>query len=99
MITKYNNISLIAGVPGFLLQSAGTILTDYMKNENTIGYLFVLIGSSLLMVGFAFYAKAKGRHPAWCLMTFLSLLGLIILATLTDKTKNINQPDIGNRSV
>jgi xanthosine utilization system XapX-like protein len=99
MIAKYNNISLIAGAPGIILQSAGTIMTDGMKNENTIGLLFLIIGSALLLVGFAFYAKAKGRSPAWCLMAFLSFIGLIVLASLTDKTKNINQANLKNRNI
>ena len=48
MIAKYNNISLIIGAPGIILQIVGTILTDGGKNENMIGYLFLLIGSALL---------------------------------------------------
>ena len=99
MITKYNNISLVFGAPGIILQTAGTIMTDGMKNENMIGLLLLLLGSVLLLIGLGFYAKAKGRHPAWCLMAFLSFIGLVVLASLSDKTKNINQPKIRNKSV
>jgi hypothetical protein len=44
----------------------------------------MLIGTALLLVGFAYYAKAKGRNPAWCLMAFLSFIGLIVLGILKD---------------
>ncbi|MGO9115406.1 MAG: SHD1 domain-containing protein [Thermoguttaceae bacterium] len=46
--------------------------------------LVFIVGTFLFVAGLAFYAKAKRRHPAWCLMGFLSLLGLIILACLPD---------------
>lgn len=64
------------GVPGLLLQIGG----------NVAGYpILSLLGSILLLVGLAFYAKGKGRHPAWCLLGFLSIIGIIILACLKDK--------------
>ena len=44
-----------------------------------LGMLAMLAGTALLLAGFAYYAKAKGRHPAWCLMAFLSIIGLIVL--------------------
>ena len=40
----------------------------------------------MVLVGFAYYAKAKGRNPLWCLAAFLSLIGLIILALLKDES-------------
>jgi hypothetical protein len=49
-----------------------------------------LVGTALLLAGFAYYAKAKGRHPLWCLFAFLGLIGLIVLACLKDRT-------LGNR--
>lgn len=84
MIAKYNNISLTCGIPGIILQIAGRL----------IGQPVVIIaGTVLLMVGLAYYAKAKGRSPAWCLMGFLSLVGLIVLACLKDCSKNCEQTD------
>jgi len=82
MIKKYNNISLAWGIPGIVLQIAG----------NVIGQPIVLIvGTVLLMIGLAYYAKAKGRSAAWCLMGFLSIIGLIVLACLKDLEKEANQ--------
>ena len=84
MIKRYNNISLAFGVPGLLLQIAGGVMHQP---------LIVIPGTVLLMIGLAYYAKAKGRHPAWCLMGFLSIIGLIILALLKDRAKEGQQAE------
>ena len=75
MIKSHNNTSLAFGIPGLILQVAGQVMGQP---------IVLLVGTVLLMVGLAFYAKAKGRSPAWCLMGFLSLIGLIVLACLKD---------------
>ncbi len=76
MIRRYNNISLALGVPGLALQLAGHFVQLYA---------LIYLGVLLLMLGLAYYAKAKGRNPAWCLLGFLSIIGMIILAVLKDK--------------
>ncbi len=81
MIKQYNNISLLAGIPGLLLQIVGRVLSG---SSGAVGTLLMVVGTALLLIGLAYYAKAKGRHPAWCLMAFLSLIGLIVLACLKD---------------
>jgi hypothetical protein len=83
MIARYNNISLLAGVPGIILQVVGQVMRQNPGQE-TVGYLVLALGTALLLFGLAYYAMAKGRNPAWCLLAFLSLLGLIILACLSD---------------
>ena len=75
MIRKYNNISLAWGVPGLVIQTAGSLLQEY---------LMMWLGTLLFLIGLGYYAKAKGRHPAWCLMAFLSIIGLIVLGCLKD---------------
>lgn len=87
MDAALNRKSLLYGVPGLLLQTAGLFV------KTPIGAAAQLVGTVLLLVGLAFYAKAKGRHPAWCLMAFLSLIGLIVLACLKDKAPN--SPETG----
>ena len=82
MIARYNNISLAAGAPGLIMQVAGRVMLD--RQQATLGAVVLLVGTALLLTGFAFYAKAKGRHPAWCLCAFLSCIGLMILACLKD---------------
>lgn len=76
MINRYNKISFAWGIPGIVLQIAG----------NLIGYPLVsCLGTALLMVGLAYYAKAKGRTPIWCLLGLLSIFGLIVLACLSNR--------------
>jgi hypothetical protein len=50
--------------------------------------LITVAGTALLMLGLAFYAMAIGRSPAWCLLAFLSIFGLIILSFLKDRAPN-----------
>lgn len=50
------------------------------------GTLLALAGTAMVLTGFAYYAKAKGRSPVWCLAGFLSLIGLVILALLKDNS-------------
>ncbi len=85
MIAKYNSISFVFGIPGLILQTAGWFIRDPEGFLTPLGSILAYGGTGLLLVGFLFYAKAKGRHPAWCLMGLLSLIGLIILACLKDK--------------
>ena len=83
MIARYNNISLLAGVPGIVLQFVGRYFMQ-TPDKHGLGIGIAVLGTGLLLVGFAFYAMAKGRNPAWCLMAFLSIIGLIVLACLKD---------------
>ena len=50
------------------------------------GFAGIVLGTLFLLVGLAYYARAKGRSPWWCLFAFLSLIGLIVLACLEDRT-------------
>lgn len=88
MIAEYNNKSLLFGIPGILLQIGGRVAQEMGGTEAmaAAGLAAALLGTVLLMVGLAYYAKAKGRHPAWCLMAFLSIIGLIVLAVLKDQS-------------
>ncbi len=83
MIKRYNNMSLALGVPGIILQIVGNIMSRN-PGQLLLGLLLALVGTGLLLAGLAYYALAKGRNPAWCLMAFLSIIGLIVLACLKD---------------
>jgi hypothetical protein len=91
MIKRYNNLSFVFGVPGLVLQIVGNL---QLQSDPRSGqaWLIGLAGTVLLLVGFAYCAKAKGRHPAWCLMACLSVIGLIVLAFLKDKSVTAGQP-------
>jgi len=77
MYTHENNISLVLGIPGIVIQVAGKI-TGLMP--------LTIAGSVLLIAGLGFYAMAKERSPAWGLLGLLSILGIIILAFLKDES-------------
>jgi uncharacterized membrane protein YhaH (DUF805 family) len=85
MIKKYNNLSLAYGIPGFVLEIAGRGMWNSRDDAVVgLGVFIWFIGIALFMTGLAYYAKAKGRSRAWCLMAFFSCLGLIVLACLKD---------------
>ncbi len=67
----------MVGVFGIIVQGYGTI--------THIPFL-QLAGLAVLIVAFYYYAKAKGRHPAFCLFGLLSIVGLLVLASLKDKS-------------
>ena len=86
MIKEYNRKSFYFGIPGIILQIAGQLMRDSTGGITSLGSVISLAGTALLITGLVFYAKAKGRHPAWCLMGLLSIIGIIILALLKDKS-------------
>ncbi len=77
MIKKYNNLSFAVGIPGLLIQFYGTVINSPVLQ---------LAGSAVLIVAFYFYAAAKNRHRAFCLFGLLSIIGLLVLASLKDKS-------------
>ncbi len=99
MIKKYNTLSFAWGVPGIIIQFGGQILAQMA--EGTGGELDPLLalsgcgvslfGTALLIVGLGYYAKSRGRSPAWGLMGFLSCLGLIFLAFLKDLSAEVEE--------
>lgn len=101
MIRKYNNISLAFGAPGLVIQIGGYVMSQVSTDPMLalLGALISLAGTALLLVGLAFYAQAKARHPAWCLMGFASIVGLIVLACLKDRSgDSLRQPAPQDRS-
>ncbi len=75
MIPRYNRMSIAIGLPGFLMQIAA-----YVIGVATLQ----AVGTVLLLIGLLLYAQAKGRNPLWCLMAFIPVAGLIVLACLKD---------------
>ncbi len=82
-------------MPGIGLQITGIALGSD-TGAQAIAAPIMLIGTALLFVGLGYYAAAKGQSPVWCLMGFLSIIGLIVLACLPDRAKGPlpPQPDI-----
>jgi len=83
MIKKHNSTSIALGVPGFLVQAAGAFMMAFRPEHAALGIALALVGGGLLMAGLAYYAMAKGRHPAWCLVVLLlALLGQVVSVLL-----------------
>jgi hypothetical protein len=92
MIAEHNRMSLFYGVPGVILQFPGPFLVEYLwPQANWLPKLVAIVGSVLLLVGLSYYARAKGRNPAWCLLAFLSWLGILLLALLEDRSGTISK--------
>lgn len=100
MIPSYTRRSLAFGLPGLALQmgwylflgDVGTKLAEGSTEEFVwlAGAMIAssVLGSVLLIVGFGYYAKAKGYSAALGLLGMLSCFGLLILALLPDRTKH-----------
>ena len=63
-----NRISLALGVVGIVLQASGQGVSPVR-----------LVGTLILVGGLAEYANMKGRHRAFGLLGFLSIIGFLIL--------------------
>jgi MFS family permease len=92
MIAKYNRISFYWGVPGILLPIAGIFVLICLPEPDYIALpifiIFMITGRILLLVGLAYYAKAKERRWTWCFIALLGLVGLIVLLSLDDRSQS-----------
>ena len=84
MIKRYNNLSLMIAIPGIIIQVAAQMMLQ--GEQASLRFLVSLIGTVMVLIGFAYYAKAKGRNPLWCFVGVFSCLGLLIMALLKDKS-------------
>ena len=84
-----NMLSMVLGVPGFIMIAAGQIVLTMIKDgklpPTPYAMLSYLLGLVLLTIGLAFAAKYKGLHPAWGLLGLLSCIGLLVLMCLKDR--------------
>jgi cytochrome b561 len=81
---------------GFVLQCVGGSVTamSHSLPVTVLGWSIYLVGTALLLIGFSFYVRAKGRSPAWCLLALLSVIGWVVLILLKDRTLlSLNQKD------
>lgn len=86
---KYQrNSSLGVGIGLILYVLGGFFASAY--ELNTLGGIVVLFGYILFVWGCYQYAKSKGYTWAFGFLGILTILGLIILVLLPDKTKRKN---------
>jgi hypothetical protein len=98
MIGEYNRKSLALGLPGLFFQIAAGLARMYFIHKhggelppalNWVPLIVQIMATIVLIIGLAYYAKAKGYHGALGLLGVLSCIGLIILAVLPDRTKQV----------
>ena len=93
-ISKLNILSFVFALPGIGLQVVGALARKDMADPTQAsaaqagGLLLQLVGCVLLIVGFAFYGRMKGRSGALGLFGLLSCIGLIILHFYPKKCHN-----------
>jgi hypothetical protein len=90
MIKAHHRMSLVLGLPGIVFQAAGLYLLITTGNDRA--QVLIYIGIAILIIGLAYYAKAKAHTPWWCLMGLFSLVGLIVLALLPDDSFDEDTP-------
>jgi hypothetical protein len=95
LIKTYNNISVVIGVPGAIVQMAGGMIFKVVTDSQPAGTLTLpdyviavvplVIGTILFGIGLAFYAMAKGHSPVWGLTSMVSVFGFMWLERLEDR--------------
>ena len=81
MIAKHNKTSLVIGISGVILQYGSAVfLWDYSQ----IAFPGILLGTLLIAIGLAFYLKAKARSLAFLIIGIVPVIGLVVLALLSD---------------
>jgi hypothetical protein len=56
----------------------------------------MLLGAIAVIIGLAYYARAKGRSPWWGLFGFAWIVGLLVLASLKDHALNGKNQSVGD---
>ena len=86
MIKRYNNLSFVFGIPGLVLHFLWIFFRGSEKDSSTarMSEYAAIGGFFLLIIGLGYYAQAKGRHPAWGLLGFMSIIGMVILGLSKD---------------
>lgn len=99
MITREKKISLVFGIPGLVLNIGCMTLSQALAAKTGIysaarpEWIAPLVAAGsltsvlLLIVGLRHFARAKGYSDAFGFLGLLSLLGIVIMAALPDKTR------------
>jgi len=70
---------LAFGIVGASLQIVGN------ATGGAVGAIMSVVGLAGLIYGYSLYARMKGRNPAWGIMGFFNLPGLLVLYFLGKK--------------
>ncbi len=96
MIAQHRTRSNLGIASGLLLSIAGRLLIASGENSAmwAVGILALLTGGGLFIWGCVEYALAKGRHPAWGLLGLASILGLVLLVVLQDRSNPRSRTEV-----
>ena len=88
MIVEYRQRSMLLGVPGVLLQVAAdlAILLNHRLNAPGIWGIVFVVGSFLFFVSLSYFARSKGRSPGLCILGMFWVLGILLVASLPDRS-------------
>ena len=96
---RYNRIGFTGIILGGLLGFVGHFVRPEAVGSEIKALLF-LGGTAVLVIGAAFYAKGKARHPAWGLLGllaffgwFLSVIALLVLLLLGDMSNVVDESE------
>lgn len=69
---------------GFVLQFVGGSVSAMSHSliSNVLGWPIYAAGTAILVIGFGFYVKSKGRNLAWSLLAIISIVGWAVLILL-----------------
>ena len=81
MLAKYK-----APTNGFIAVGLLFQIMAIFLSETPLGGVIRVVGGVLVIVGCCFYAKGKGHSAALGLLGILSIIGLLILICLKDRT-------------
>ena len=95
MIARYKKIGLSLGGLGYVGQLVAVFTSDshHLLSQEAGRYLFILSEVALL-VGLAYYAKAKGRSPWFCLFALFVVIGPLVPIFLEDRTKTVEKKSV-----
>ena len=76
---------------GIVLQCSGGLvpLGPERAALAVLGWLAIGSGTLLTVVGFAYYARTKGRSPAWAVLALASVFGWVVLVLLKPKPTHV----------
>lgn len=86
----YQKKAVLWGAPGLVFHETGYLFGHLTAKSAPVEVLAAigiagLLGTVALMIGFAYYAKGKGRSAAWCLLALIGIFGVIGLMLLSDQ--------------
>lgn len=87
MNVPLRNRAMRVVVLGLCIQGLGVLVVKFAEHPSALGLagaIALMIGTVPYIRGLALFAKAKGQHPAWCLLGLFSLFGLTVLFALPD---------------